>query len=321
MKIIIKILKEDGPSGLFNSFKRFLYRTVYVHRLAHSIDIISSKLGKRYVEKKIFENKMILDLLDSGLSRDLFHNGIREPESSYIYREFVAGCNGVMDIGANIGYFVLLASNKINGKIYGFEPDPRSFELLKKNISLNNLEDKVDLYNIAIGDNVGESLFHQEKSMNLSRIAKKEEDGLKINMTTIDDFVSDKEISCLRFDVEGYEFFLLNGGKKLLQKKDLKIFMEVHPALIEEYGGNMLDFFELIKDFKIKYYVTISRDGYLKNPPLIPLFKAFFLGKDVIPWEVLTIEKTVAEALEDKNLSEKMIKGGVYGIYHLFLEK
>lgn len=317
IKKSIKIFKKEGISGLYVAFKRYLYRIISRYPLIHYFDDLLIKLGKRYVVRDILGNKILLDLSDRGLCRDLYHNGIREPESSKIYQEFIKGEKNVLDIGTNIGYFVLLASKVINGKIYALEPDPRSFNLLKKNIEINNLNDRIEIYNIAAGDKKGKVNFYQEESLNLSRVAKKDEDGLKSDMTTIDDFLCGKEVSCLRFDVEGYEYFLFKGAEKTLQKKGLKIFMEIHPSLIKEYGGSLSGVFAMLKDFRVKYYV-IPKKQFVEKPPLLPLFAILFAGKRVVPCEVLNINKTIAEILGDKEMKTLLMEEGAY---HLFLER
>ena len=58
-----------------------------------------------------------------------------------------------VDVGSNVGYYTLKLAKTIGrkGKIISIEPDPDSFEILRKNCELNNLE-TIELHNLAIGD-------------------------------------------------------------------------------------------------------------------------------------------------------------------------
>jgi len=317
IKKAARILRRKGLLGLYFATKRFLHRIASKKPLVYYFDDILVLLGKKHIVKDILKNKMILSLTDKGLSRDLFHNGIREPENTKLYQSFLNKDDVILDIGANIGYFVLLASSITKGKIYALEPDHRSFNLLKKNISLNGLDKKVKTYHVAAGDKKGEINFYQEDYLNLSRVAKKNEVGAKVKMITVDDFCSDKKVSCLRFDVEGYEFFLLKGAQRLLSEKDVKIFMEVHPSLIEDFGCKLSDFFKMIEDFKVRYYVIPDEES-VKNPSLFSIFLLFIAGKRLTSCRVINIDRKIKEIREDKKQKKLLDRKGTY---HLFLEK
>ncbi|MCH4816146.1 MAG: FkbM family methyltransferase [Saccharolobus sp.] len=117
-----------------------------------------------------------------------------------------------IDAGAYIGTYTLRAA--LNGKVYAFEPNPYSFEILKNNIKANNLEDKVILYNGALSDkngevklcigNVGSSLVFNEckNSLTVKSITLD-----SLNVSTVD---------MIKIDVEGSELNVINGGLKTL---------------------------------------------------------------------------------------------------------
>jgi len=312
---MIKIFKKR-ISGLHSAIKRCLFEFFYSHPLVYYLDDFIVKFGKRYVVKEVLGSRMVLDLLDKGACRDLYHYGIREREAIDIYKNFLTKKDNILDIGANIGIYVLLASKITNGKIYAIEPDPRSFKLLKENIKINNLEERIKAYNIAMGNERGKLKFYQSESFNWSSVARENEKGIWVEVTTIDDFVSNREISCLRFDLEGYEYSLLKGAKKTLQKK-LKIFMEVHPPLIKEYGGNVLNMFEMLKDFKLRYYATPQVD-FFKKRSIMSLCTSTFKGRILTPWKAFQSNQTIREILSNQEM-RKLFTETMW--YHLFLEK
>src|SRR5437868_5193159 len=59
------------------------------------------------------------------------------------------------DIGANIGSYTVLASGHVGARSFAFEPVASTFENLLKNVSLNNISDRVRSYNIALGAKAG----------------------------------------------------------------------------------------------------------------------------------------------------------------------
>ncbi len=315
VKKMMRILKK-GISGLDSAVKQYFFDFFYSHPLIYFLDNLFVKFGKRYVVKKVLGFRMVLDLLDKGACRDLYHYGIREREAVNIYKNFLTKEDNVLDVGANIGYYALLASKITNGKIYAIEPDPRSFKLLKENIKINNLEKRIKAYKIAIGDKKGKLKFYQSKSFNWSSIARENEKGIWVEVTTIDNFVGNREISCLRFDLEGYEYLLLKGAKKTLQRK-LKIFMEVHPSLIKEYGGNVLNMFEMLKDFKLRYYAVPQVD-FFKKKSIISLCISTLKGRILTPWKAFHSNQTIGEILQNQEM-RKLFTEKMW--YHVFLEK
>lgn len=160
----------------------------------------------------------------------------------------------IVDIGAHIGTFSLLAGMKTgsDGKVYAYEPEPDTFELLKRNISINSLSNVVHAYNLGISKDKGKkklhvctrenrvisylSSFYQEHARSIinARIAKTIEVGC---ITLRDIFESNHldRINVLKMDCEGEEYkILFSTQKKYIAKID-KICMEYHDHLSSHY--------------------------------------------------------------------------------------
>ncbi len=99
---------------------------------------INSQMDLSYYEKSNPSNSLIKEYLDKLKAGDNF-----------------------IDVGANIGYYSLLASGKvgISGAVYSFEPSTREYKRLIDNIKLNNCSN-VTPYNIALSDHSGETELH-----------------------------------------------------------------------------------------------------------------------------------------------------------------
>ena len=78
--------------------------------------------GRQYIRKKIYDFEMWLDVQDKGISRTLLLFGKRELEHRYILQLVLKPGMTVLDIGANIGYYVLIESGLIgDGKIIAID--------------------------------------------------------------------------------------------------------------------------------------------------------------------------------------------------------
>jgi len=145
-------------------------RYIYIKYLKYKIKIMKKKqiieiqkFGK-YAEFKIGHYKFVLDrseLHDFEMLK-IFESGrIYEPEvSSYIMKNLKLG-ETFMDIGANNGYYTILAADLVGpkGKVISLEPNPKAFQRLLHNIEINNLKNVIPL-NIALSDKDGKAILY-----------------------------------------------------------------------------------------------------------------------------------------------------------------
>ena len=93
-------------------------------------------LKRALLSRSIHDYRMYLNLNDPGISKTLAIVGKRELEHVYILKNELREGMTVWDIGANIGYYVLMEAKYVGstGKVYAVEPSPSNYELLKKNL-------------------------------------------------------------------------------------------------------------------------------------------------------------------------------------------
>lgn len=171
------------------------------------------------------------------------------------------------DIGANMGLFTIFYSKKFGGMTYAFEPSFLNLNLIRKNISLNQIERKVfvipnPLYDKPIFSNLFQmrskagdagTTFKDKKVKNymLSTMpkAKKNFTGLKVMGQSIDNLVIKKLIkkpNLIKIDVDGNETEVLNGAKKTIREsKKISILVE-----IQSYNKKKAE--RLLKSFGLK---------------------------------------------------------------------
>ena len=113
---------------------------------------------------------MFLSLKDRGIARYLSYFGTREEDQKYILETVLKEGMTILDAGANIGYYVLLEAAGLGkyGKIYALEPSPVNFSWLRKNIRLNDLEETVEAYPIALSNRNEKMSFYLSPLSNLN---------------------------------------------------------------------------------------------------------------------------------------------------------
>jgi len=153
--------------------------------------------------------------------------------------EITSGEN-VIDIGAKIGIYSLAFSKFIGptGKVFSFEPTPDSFNILKKNMNENHLENII-IEQKAVTDKNEIQLLELFESNGNNRINNDSKNSININCTSLDNYFSDshEKISFVKIDVEGLEPKVLSGMKNVLEKNPkIKILLEYNPKLMKFYG-------------------------------------------------------------------------------------
>lgn len=132
------------------------------------------------------------------------------------------GTGGVFyDIGANNGFFTLLASQLVGqtGHVSSFEPFPKNIASIKNVISRNKLTN-CHLEECAVTDSVGEAQLFYQDNMATPSIMHKEGDGpssLRVPTVTLNEYVlNSPRPTLIKLDVEGAEVGVLQGSKSLI---------------------------------------------------------------------------------------------------------
>ena len=255
-----QVMQHGGPMSIVSRAKLRLYSRPALDEAWYLLNYYLRP--SRSCTKRIQGAKMRLDLNDPGISRDLFLYGHREPECTRIYREELAPGMHVLDIGANVGYFVFIGAQVVGpqGKIYAVEPAPKNFERLKVNLALNTLAPQIETFNMAVADRVGKVRFALAEASNHHCLAVEGSDAesIDVDATTIDELIGDRRVDMLRMDTEGSEWVILQGMRGLLARgTPLKMFVEVHPKLIRQYHGDIEEWLRILAaaGFRVKYFV------------------------------------------------------------------
>ena len=161
----------------------------------------------------------------------------------------------LVNIGAHIGSTCIPAikENKFKNSI-AFEPTKKTFKLLQSNIFLNEVDDKIRAYNLAIS-NKKANLYLAIKRGNIggNYISKNKQKNTEIVKSDILDnytYNLNKNNSSIFMDVEGHEPNIFLGAKKTIKKK-IPIVFEFYPSLLDK---NWIKNFDLVfKNYRFFY--------------------------------------------------------------------
>ncbi len=164
--------------------------------------------------------------------------GAYEPFETEIYKELIKPGMTVLDIGANVGYFSLIFSRCVGpkGKVHSFEPEPKTFSILKRNIEENAI-DNATLNQVAVSaESGGTVLLYLDKNnlgnMSLSNgnIAPADlAGGVAVRTTTVDDYCGSMRVDFIKMDVQGAEALVIKGAEHVLRSNKLKMVLEFWP--------------------------------------------------------------------------------------------
>ncbi|MDG2991515.1 FkbM family methyltransferase [Candidatus Synechococcus calcipolaris G9] len=148
----------------------------------------------------------------------------------------------LVDVGANLGIYTLLASGVRGAKSICFEPVPWTYEYLMDNLYLNRLTSKVKAFNYGVSDQDSELRFTAYTSRRSfgNRVVKEgdelDEDTptITVKVKKLDEILEGECPSVLKIDAEGYETPVLSGAEGLLSNPTL------HTVILELIGSGSL---------------------------------------------------------------------------------
>ena len=274
-------------------FKIFIGTNIGRYGIVRKLSrFLNSNLKPDWVE--IEGEKMYLDEVDALC---LSINGIHEKMLTNLIKKEIHSGDVVLDIGAHIGYYTLQFANLVGptGKVYAFEPEPKNFELLKKNVQINKhdnvvliqkiVSDKDGIVEFFISkfDSIGNKLFKSNGEHETKEYA------IKIESTTLDEYFKDskEKIDFIKMDIQGGEGKAILGMKNLLKEnKNLKIVQEWWPDGLKQNHTNPEDHLKFLRHIGYKFYEIDSS-----------------IKKDILPTTIeQLLEKYPNSLIEDINL-------------------
>jgi FkbM family methyltransferase len=192
------------------------------------------------------EEGVKLELGTDYVARSIFYSNNWEPEETSLLRSVTPQGGTFIDVGANIGYFSLLASRWVgpSGAVYALEPVRATHARLRRNLALNPTAN-VTAVQVGASSTPGTAAIALESDAGHAHLVAGEvgpERLETITLTTVDAFVTSNRLTrvdVLKIDVEGADFEVIRGAQTTLRRFRPVVLMEVE--LITRFGASVRD--------------------------------------------------------------------------------
>ncbi len=203
-------------------------------------------------------NDVKINLYRDSILSKLIYEGFEKDEINYLTKTLKKN-DFFVDIGANVGLFSLIASKivGIEGKVLCFEPAPLTFSRLDENVKLNNFNN-IEIRNIGLSDTKGELTFYVSNNgydaWNSFAPSQdnKLESSIQVPVSTLDIELKDidkSKIKLMKIDVEGWEKYVLNGGKDFFMNYNPIVMVEFTEENTFNAGYPVYDIYNIMQDF------------------------------------------------------------------------
>lgn len=170
-----------------------------------------------------------------------------------------------IDAGANVGVFTVLACAARGARGLAFEPGEEAFKRLSRNITLNNLSERVELFNVAVGNENGTVKFVTGKNATNHVAADSQESQARATITVpirkLDSVIDSQHPTILKIDVEGFEAPAIAGASRILADPALNVIIVELRGHGNQYGYSESETFDtlLTLGFRAYMYEPFSR--------------------------------------------------------------
>ncbi|CAN5818709.1 hypothetical protein BH24CHL6_BH24CHL6_01770 [soil metagenome] len=222
---------------------RYIARTVFFLAAAPLRPTLEAQMGGL---------RVVLNTSDRTMARSVFAAGDWDPLlAGTVFEALDAWGHAyrgrtLLEVGANFGVYSLPAVNEYGfGRAEAYEPEPRAYALLRRNIRRNGLDDRVRAVPAALSRQAGELLLSRgHGNAGDNRIVAergpvaRRADTIRVRATTFDDEVASgaiqlDDVGLVWLDVQGHETDVLAGAKGLL-RSNIPVVLEYSTSMMDE---------------------------------------------------------------------------------------
>ena len=237
LKLYVESLK-DGWERV-ELVTNFINSQEFHNRLSHTskqlFPVIQTDVKKLLINLQKF--KIYVQNDDFAVGQTIINTKNYEPHVTDAIAKLLKPGDTFLDIGANIGYYSLLAASIVqsSGKVIAFEPNQKNQQLMYSSIVENNFSN-ITLYPFAVS-NSQKILRLMTSGSNgwLVNLSKDSAEYQLVQSVVIDEILeTEKQIDFIKIDIEGHEPIALQGMVRTIHEHRPIIFTEFHPYAVGE---------------------------------------------------------------------------------------
>jgi len=237
--------REPDPNGFDGYLTIIRSRPVMVHELAEMFftspefkNLQAARgAGQTYKSVELDGFRMYVSEDDWSVGRHIAAKRVHEPHVTLVIRRALRPDMTFLDIGANIGYYTLLAASLVGpgGRVFAFEPNPANVSLLHLSTHTNGF-DNVEIFPFALADAARLFLLDSQGSNAITTPLERVAEGIAsrslIRSVVLDEVLNLDRLDVIKIDVEGAEAMAVRGAARHIQRCRPAVFSEFSPPAL-----------------------------------------------------------------------------------------
>jgi FkbM family methyltransferase len=245
---------------------------------ASAVYFALARYPRRRVVTTRFGARMRCDTSDF-VQRHIYQFGVWEPAITSWFEDQVRPGDTVVDIGANVGYYTLLAAHLAgaNGHVVAVEASPAVVAMLEANLRMNDVSGRVTVHNVAAAASRGKIRIYDATEGNLGKSStvpheSTTDEGSLVDAVPVADLIEDATgVRLVKIDVEGDELSCLQGLRRTLvgMTDGASVVVEINSAHLAARNQTTGDLYDLMGSCGYEAIWTLPNDyspeGYVSR--------------------------------------------------------
>jgi len=234
--------------------------------LNHIVERWGSRLATHPLECRLSNGMKVNCDLGDHIQRQIYFRGAYEAVEAYLFIKLLMRGMTVIDAGANVGQYSLIASTRVGneGQVHAFEPVPSNFDRLVTNVRINEVGSTVRT--------IMKALWYRNERVTLTlptefaenkgayRVGYRGAAAESVSSTAVrlDDYVQANNLTrvdVIKMDIEGAELFALQGAEGVLSQWHPIILVEINSIACRSFGYDSGTIGEFLKRFGYRGWV------------------------------------------------------------------
>ncbi|HXF61987.1 MAG TPA: FkbM family methyltransferase [Caldilineaceae bacterium] len=234
---------------------------------------------RRPVLLRLADFRLYVCLDDWGVGGRIAVKRTYEAHVSTLFRSLLEPGAVVVDIGANIGYYTLLAATRVGptGKVIAFEPKEENCDLLRRSLAANDLHNVV-VHCCAVAESDGVAGYYSSSSNGSISNDLTRPGARQVPTVALDDVLAgEPRIDVIKMDIEGAEGRAFQGMQGVLRRSRPILFSEFSPySLPKNSGISGDDYLTLLRAAGYELYAITPTGGRSATPQTNAALMAHF---------------------------------------------